>query len=151
MHYIYCITNKLNNKSYVGQTENLEDRWSNHKRDGEKLYKGRVYAFQNALHKYGNDSFTWQVIETHDNIDDANEAEEFFIDYLGTLVPNGYNIKRGGNNHKLSEETKNKISEKLKITGSFVGKKGQLHPNFGKKLTQEHKNKITDILSRLKS
>jgi len=118
MHYIYCITNKNNNKSYVGQTENLKGRWYNHRYDGKKLRKGRSHAFQNALHKYGNDGFTWQVIETHDNLDDTNEAEEFFIDYLDTLVPNGYNIKRGGNNHKPSEETKKKISATHKSRGT---------------------------------
>ena len=26
LHYIYCYTNKINNKKYVGQTNNLKNR-----------------------------------------------------------------------------------------------------------------------------
>jgi group I intron endonuclease len=69
VHYIYCITNKTNNKSYVGQTNDIEGRWYNHKINAEKQYIGKVFAFQSALKKYGSDNFTWQIIETHETLD----------------------------------------------------------------------------------
>lgn len=146
-YYIYCVTNKLNNKSYVGQTSNIKERWANHKRDSIKKYKKRFYAFQNALNKYKIDNFIWNIIDVVDSIEEANEAEEFYIANLNTLAPNGYNLNTGGKNGTPSEETKKKISEKLKIVGSFVGKKGKDHPNFGTTLSQERKDALSKRFS----
>lgn len=149
-HYLYCITNKTNNKSYVGQTENYEERWKNHKRDALRQTKkksARHFAFQNALIKYGIENFTWQIIEQVDTLEESNEAEEFYIAYLQTLAPNGYNILRGGNNRTLSQATKEKIRMKLKIVGSFVGKKGKDHPNFGTTLSEGRKQALSIMKS----
>lgn len=33
MYYIYCYTNKYNNKTYVGQTNNIARRMSEHRHD----------------------------------------------------------------------------------------------------------------------
>jgi len=149
-HYIYCITNKTNNKSYVGQTEDYEERRKNHKRDANRQTNkkaARHFAFQNALIKYGSENFIWQIIDQVDTLEEANEAEEFYIAYLGTLTPNGYNILRGGNNRKLGQETKEKIRAKLKIVGSFVGKKGKDHPNYGTTLSNDRKQQLSEMFS----
>jgi group I intron endonuclease len=151
-HYIYCATNNTNNKSYIGQTENFDERQKRHigdaKRTTEKAQAGqRKFAFQNAIAKHKPEAFTWCIIEEHDNIDDANEAEEFFVAYLGTRSPNGYNIDPGGKNHKKSEESKEKIRAKLKIVGSFVGKSGANHPNYGTKLSEQRKKELSDMFS----
>lgn len=148
--YIYCITNKINKKSYVGQTVDINERWKNHVRNAkhENLsYLKKKFAIQNAILKYGKDAFEWQIIDQFNTLEEANEAEEFYIAYLQTLTPNGYNILRGGNNRQCREETKKKISETLKITGSFVGKKGSLHPNYGTHLSEERKQKQSIALS----
>jgi len=142
-YYIYCITNKLNNKSYVGQSVDVEERWKNHiydaKRKNGKTAQNKKFAIQNAILKYGEDNLIWQIIDQLKTLEEANEAEEFYIAYLQTLATNGYNLLPGGNNRTLLEISKQKISDTLKKTSFFVGKKGEDHPNFGTKQSEERK------------
>lgn len=149
--YLYCITNKINNKSYVGQSIDVNDRWDDHIKDAQreigKTANTKKFAIHNAIAKYGVPGFTWQVIDQVETVDEANEAEEFFITYLNTMAPNGYNLTSGGGNARPSETTKKKISEKLKIVGSFVGKSGPDHPNFGTKQSEERKQATSKRLS----
>lgn len=134
IYEVYCATNKLNGKSYIGQTsEGLHERMRKHHWNSNLDYRRHISAFNSAIHKYGKEVFDWVVLETHTTLEDCNEAEEFFIDYLNTLTPNGYNIMRGGNNHHLRKETKLKISEKLKKTSSLIGLSGKDHPAYGHK------------------
>lgn len=145
MWYIYCATNIKNNKSYVGLTTDLEKRKCQHISDSK--YNKRLFAFQNAINKYGDDSFTWTVIESHSTLEKANEAESFFIEYLHTLVPNGYNLSAGGGSHILHDTTKRKISETLKKTSSLLDKKGPKHYMFGKQVTDSLKQNSSIKLS----
>lgn len=137
-YFIYCLTNKTNYKSYIGQTKNIEKRWKNHLYDAFRIKNphktyDRKYAIHNAIALYGKDNFIWQVIDEFEDIDSVNEAEEFYISYINTFAPSGYNLTTGGGNKILSQSTKDKLRAKLKIVGSFVGKKGKDHPNFGTK------------------
>ena len=59
-----------------------------------------------------------------------------------TLVPNGYNLREGGNGGKHSEETKKKISESLKNRTDIIRNK----PQLGKPHTDEVKLKISNSL-----
>lgn len=148
-HYIYCITNKINNKKYVGQTISLKERWQKHILYGTKSYnyKSKSFAIHSAIHKYGLENFILEILDKCDNLNQSNEKEEFYVAKLNTLAPNGYNLLPGGNNRTLSEETKKKISETLKITGYFIGKKGSLHPNFGTTLSVERKTNLSKMFS----
>jgi group I intron endonuclease len=58
MGYIYKITNKINNKCYIGQTIlNLFVRWKQHKRISSNcLYLKR------AFDKHGIDNFKFELI-----------------------------------------------------------------------------------------
>lgn len=136
-YVIYCATNKVNDKSYIGQTFQFEKRRHDHFKKSED--KGHKRPFHAALQNHGRENFEWRILEEVDSLEAANEAEEFYIGYLNTLYPNGYNLVPGGNNKRLLPITKERIRDKLKVVGSFVGKRGKDHPNFGRKQTEEWK------------
>ena len=109
MGYIYKIKNKIDNKIYIGQTiQDLEDRWKDHL----KKHSNCRYL-KSAFKKYGVDNFEFQLVcITFDNCLDDMEIK--YIEHYNCLVPNGYNLRLGGNSGKHNEETKRKISETLK-------------------------------------
>lgn len=108
---VYRITNKINGKSYVGQTvRSLEKRWKEHcQRSNVK-----TMAISNALHKYGAENFYIEILEECPSLEEMNKKEEYYIKSLNTLSPEGYNLKTGGDSKKWSEESKKKLSNSKK-------------------------------------
>lgn len=109
---IYKVTNKVNNKIYIGQTINsLEYRKKQHEKDcrRNKYYNNR---FHNALIKYGFDSFIWECLCECLTIEELNKKEQYYISKYNTTDKSlGYNLKLGGNNGgKCCSSTKAKIS-----------------------------------------
>ena len=99
MGYIYCITNKINQKKYIGKTLNtVECRWKEHLKD----YKRRKYekrALYDAMNKYGVENFECETIgEFPDNI--LEEMEQKFIGEYNTYHY-GYNLTIGGDGKQL--------------------------------------------------
>lgn len=89
---IYLVTNKINGKQYVGQTiRPLAERWRDHCRLDNENY------FHRAIHKYGRENFDIKVIDTAENEAELDRKEIAWIKKLDTMVPNGYNLKPGGN------------------------------------------------------
>lgn len=86
---IYKITNKVNGKSYIGQTRyTLEFRWRQHLHKKDNVY------FHNAIKKYGAENFSLEVLEECD-LDKLNSREIFYIAKYNTFE-NGYNLTLGG-------------------------------------------------------
>ena len=110
MGYIYYIKNLITNKYYVGQTINdLKERWRNHRKKNSNC----VYL-KNAFKKYGFDNFEFKLICICFD-DDLNKFEIDYIKHFNSLVPDGYNLKKGGlGGGKLHQETKDKISKTTK-------------------------------------
>jgi hypothetical protein len=109
MGYIYTITNKTDNKTYVGQTvQDVEMRWKDHLKRGSNCR-----YLKSAFNKYGVDNFVFKLVcITFDN--QLNDMEIQYIEKYNCLVPNGYNLRLGGNSGRHNAETKQKISESLK-------------------------------------
>src|SRR5208283_2983105 len=109
---IYKITNSINNKAYVGQSQtSLEERWNHHKSDAKR--NDRNSHFYNAIRKYGTDCWKFDILEEIDDIELLNEAEKKWIEYYDTFN-NGYNSTNGGENgYIFSEETKEKLRQAL--------------------------------------
>ena len=145
---IYKITHKLSGKSYIGQTiRTLIQRWKEHS-GGKHL----CIALKNAVAKYGKDAFSVEEIASYTNLEDLNNAEEYYIDFYNTLSPNGYNLKAGGNNKTYSIESKAKMSawqlgrkqSPEHIENKRLASIGEKNPFYGKKHTEETKQKIRD-------
>ena len=118
---IYKITNKVNNKSYIGQTRyTIEFRWRQH------LHKKDNTYFHNALHKYGAENFTIDVLEECD-VNHLNEREMFYIAKYDTFN-NGYNLTLGGDGNKrvlLTDSQYDEIKE-LYLSGFSAYKISEL-------------------------
>ena len=109
---IYVITNTVNNKKYIGQSIDHENRWKQHERDSRK---GSIYPIHCSIRKYGIENFSFKVIESVDTQEEANSREDFWINSLNTRnSEHGYNIRGGGATGLHSEETKKKIGESHK-------------------------------------
>ena len=112
---IYIIKNIVNNKCYIGQSQNIETRIREHK----YLLRNNKYGnlkIQNAWNKYGEDNFVFEVIEEC-SIDELDEKEIFYIQEYDSHV-NGYNNTDGGGGirgWKHSEEFKKKMSLSNKL------------------------------------
>lgn len=89
--YIYQITNLINNKIYIGQTNNIKKRWSNHKNcNSPKM------VIAKAIKKYGVENFKFEILLEGLTAEESDEAEVRLIQEKNSLVPNGYNVEKGG-------------------------------------------------------
>lgn len=161
---IYCYTNKINGKRYVGQTvRKLKSRHIQH----ISAVNHRTSRYDNfspihrAIRKYGIENFKLEILHVADKYS-IDMLERHYIYTLNTFVKNknGYNISSGGSNGnpfagKTEEEMKifrNKC--KINMIGKYIGKdnpnygnkklKGKNNPNYGKKMSEEQKRKISE-------
>lgn len=92
---IYKITNLINQKSYIGQSINIEKRWVTHKyesiNDKQKAYN---YSIHQAFRKYGIDNFSFEILELLPK-EKLNEKEIYWINFFDSYN-NGYNETMGG-------------------------------------------------------
>lgn len=122
-YYIYKITNLVNNKIYIGKTNNLKVRWQSHKRiakGGKDKYKGYFFHIHASIRKYGINNFKIEIIEEFNNEDECYEYETWWIDYFGSNNPKrGFNLNSGGRGSENErKETIAKRIEKSKINGA---------------------------------
>lgn len=123
---VYKITNRLNGKSYIGKTtKTLSYRWYFHSNAF-----GHCIALQEAIQKYGKENFSVEEVACYSNLEDLDNAEEYYITWYNTLSPNGYNLTLGGTVPLHSKETKSKMSktrQKMVAEGrmSWLPKKGE--------------------------
>ena len=131
---IYKILNLINNKCYIGQSQNLYKRFLDYK-------KGRFSPhLKKSVEKYGIDNFRVEVIEQNILFENLNEKEQFWIDYYESFKEEkGYNIcKIAGTTRglKKSEKEKEEMSKRAK------NRIGDKNPFYNKKHTEETKRKI---------
>lgn len=101
--YIYKYTNLINNKKYIGQTNNIDRRIREHKSNS---FNPKSVNYNNKIHqairKYGYDNFKIEILEIIndvDNYDLVNEREQYWIKKEKSLLNQcGYNVLEGGKN-----------------------------------------------------
>ena len=117
---IYKWTNKINNKSYIGQSINIETRRRRHISDSY-YPKSKAYntAFHSAIREYGSDNFDFEVLCICKQ-EELDTLETFYIKKFNTIVPNGYNMTSGGESRKyqslFSDADIREIIKELKET-----------------------------------
>lgn len=100
MYVVYCHTNLINGKKYIGMTNNVKRRW----RSTGAEYKTSK-CFYNAILKYGWDNFKHEIIVDKLTEIQAQKLEKYYIK-LYTTCDNtkGYNISEGGNGGRVYRE-----------------------------------------------
>jgi group I intron endonuclease len=136
---VYLVTNTLNGKQYVGQTITKHSR------------KGHGHALADAYKKYGHKSFTYETVcGGVDKPLTLDFMKQFWINVMGSLAPNGYNLESGGRRYKTvshkpqlgiphTEETKAKMSEGQKRYLAGI----DVHFNAGRVVSDETKAKMS--------
>lgn len=111
-YIVYCHTNKINGKKYIGITcQTVTERWGRH---GEK-YKSN--KFSGAIKKYGWENFRHEILFTGLTAQEAKEIEKELIEKYNTFGKNGYNATKGGDGvegYKFSEEARKQMSDSAK-------------------------------------
>lgn len=164
---IYKITNKINNKVYIGQTSRkygFKDRYSYSGKGIERVYKYHQSNKSNKLlynshllrsiEKYDFEAF--QVNEIFDiafSKDELNIKEELWIKIYKSNNGNyGYNHSTGGEsaipNKEVREKMRNKALIRFKDKRNHprygISRYGEENPFYGKEHTDETKNKISN-------
>ena len=142
---IYKATNLVNQKIYIGQTNNFEKRKKRH----WYVAKTSPTAFHKALVKYGFDNFKWEILAECDTRAQANSLEKKFIkEYGGISNPAVYNETEGGHTFRTktwTEKDREVYSERAKKTG--LNKKGSTPENINKSVETRRKTGVYEKLS----
>jgi group I intron endonuclease len=130
-YLIYKVTNKSNNKSYIGLTcRDFETRRYEH------IYESNcdsVFKFHQALRKYPSDNFIWEILENSlESIKIANEREIYYIQHFDSYS-NGYNMTKGGGGRD-------------NYFFSTLARERMRQAKLDKPLSTKHANKIGDSL-----
>lgn len=154
---------------YVGQTINPDLRFKQHIIDSSKKEHSSIFLY-NAFNKHGIENFQYTIIEKNVPLKNVSEREKYWIKYLNTKRPFGYNLTDGGEGtfgYIHTEESKRKMSDKKrgklthfqstetrqKISNANTGRKISRdivdrlrHQKIGKPVSPEHREKIKNSL-----
>lgn len=111
---IYSITNRLNNKKYIGSTaKSFRARFTQHK---SKLNVGKHHCshLQNAYNKYGGENFVFRIEEVLEDCTNIRDVEKTYILRYNS-VTEGYNENADPNSSPmLNGVQQTKVSNSLK-------------------------------------
>lgn len=137
---IYSITNKTNNRKYIGQSKDIGSRWKQH------LYQLRrnshhCQALQEDWNKYSYEDFTFQV----ELICTKKYLSEKEIEIWDKYEDN-YNGRPTGQTYpEHTEQTKNKISDSMKGNTHSEKTKSRISDSMkGNKHSEETKRKMSE-------
>lgn len=137
---IYKVTSP-SGKVYIGQSVNIENRFSHYKRLD---CKGQVKLFK-SLKKHGWEAHIFEVIEEC-SVDNLSNREGFWQDFYDA-IKKGMNCRRVTNDDKSgydSPETVEKRAAKQRGV-KRPDNSGEKHHNFGKKMPDYIKEKLSSF------
>lgn len=110
---IYIIRNDLNNKVYIGQSVNTENRFKEHCRFNNM----QAYIDKEISH-LGKEHFWYEILESQ--IENYDEREIYWIDYYNSIYPAGYNIAVGGNGMYNGTKNISSLIKNEKILNAII-------------------------------
>ena len=124
MYSVYKITNKINDKCYIGSSIRVEKRWKEHintsKNPNNPQYN---YPLYQAFRKYGLENFSFNVLkDDFTTIEEMQNYEKEMIVSFHTLSPNGYNQTLNTNSNNIANENLQKHLVKVKKKCALVDK-----------------------------
>lgn len=159
---VYAVKLIDDGRIYIGQSVNIDNRLRNHLSSLRHEHHHNKYL-QNAFNKYGENSFSFSIIEMVP-VKDLDDREKYWISELSSDNPFfGFNLVSGGNSNKttpqivrikisnglrgriLTYDTRKKISDSrlgMKFSDSHKAairksKTGVNNPGYGKKRTEK--------------
>lgn len=144
---IYKITNKINQKCYIGCSKTIEKRWNSHKSESVlEQFPQYNYSIHKAFRKYGLDNFSFEIIEEISE-DKLFDREKYWIAFYNSYN-DGYNETLGGDcgpvmfgeenpNSKLTTEDVVNIRQSL-LNGKMLSEVFPLYQNRISKRGFEH-------------
>ena len=101
---VYKITNTITGEFYIGSSQNIKQRWANHKSPSRWELHPNVKLYK-AFTKYGLDNFTFEIIE---ETADLKKREQYWIKQLKP----SYNSNRAqGRNTDRYKETNRRCNK----------------------------------------
>lgn len=155
---IYLITNKINNKVYVGQSHNIGKRIIQHKINANLADKRGDTYLCHAIKKYGFENFIFEIIYVCDNNIDQKELNDIEVSFINKYRSSdslyGYNLTTGGEGGLPNKEARQKhkkamndpalrkkMSENRKIWWAS-------HSEIRERLIDSRRNKIKIVKSK---
>lgn len=136
IYSVYKITNRINNKVYIGFTSrDVMIRFKEHIRSSRH---NPTYHLHKSINKYGKKNFVIESIFSSFDQQDSLLKESYFIDLYQSMNHKiGYNTSLGGEGNTMTSLTKQKLSIMRKEYYQT-----NKHHFLGKKLSEEHKLNI---------
>ena len=139
IYYVYLITNKLNEKTYVGKRK-IRSKYVTPETD---KYMGSGIALKCAEEKYGLENFSKDILAICHLHKICKILEKSYIELYRSIGKAEYNIADGGEggHGPTSEETK------IKLRLANLGKKCSLETR--RKLSEFHKHRSKEINDKI--
>jgi len=139
---VYGIKNMISGKWYIGSSRNIYRRWMIHKWNAVHKWQKNRY-FYGEVNEYGIENFEFAPLKIFNgefSQEDLDCYENFYMEHYRSTNPEfGYNRRGAGKNGRCTAESKrDRSGEKSHL----FGKKGPLHPMFGRGKKREMHNEV---------
>ncbi len=121
---VYLILQISSRKCYIGSSVNIRSRWATHKRYLRKNSHDNMHL-QNSWNKYGENSFTFSILEEGIGTNQLEEKENEYIEKY-------YGIDRTIYVFDRSKGFNTQWAGRTGCVDPTKCKNGKNHPNFGK-------------------
>jgi group I intron endonuclease len=142
---VYKITSPTG-RIYIGSSISINDRFTNYRNGHLKLQRKLCASFK----KYTTRLHTFELLEICCK-ENVRKRERFHCVKNDVLNQNNLNLKipyEDDGYVSISDETRKKLSEaRTGEKNSMYGRSGELSPNFGKKMSKDFCQKISERVS----